>query len=209
MATGLLHAHKFFVLLFLIHYVLKLLFLQLKKDDLLEKYSKATRIPEMILSFGFLATGIAMLVMSKSLGTLMIVKILFVLAAIPLAVIGFKKKKGFLALASVVLIVGAYGLAEMNRSQKAGGAVDTTSLNGDKMAIGKEVYHHSCENCHGADGKLNSMGAKDLSLTVKTPDEQKAIIRHGKNYMPAHKDLTDEQVDAVIQYVASFKQTAQ
>ncbi len=206
MATGLLHAHKLFVLLFLIHYVLKLLFLQLKKDELLEKYTKATKIPEMVISFGFLATGIAMLVMSKSLGVLMIVKILCVLAAIPLAVIGFKKKKGFLALASVVLIVSAYGLAEVNRAKKAGGAVDTSSVSGDKIAVGKEVYHHSCENCHGADGKLNSMGAKDLSLTVKTPDEQKKLIREGKNFMPPHKDLTAEQVDAVVEYVATFKQ---
>ena len=91
MFTGLLHSHKLFVLLFLVHYVVKLLLLQLGKSEQLAKYNKATKVPEMVISFGFLATGIGMLVLHAQLTTLMIVKILCVLAAIPLAVIGFKK----------------------------------------------------------------------------------------------------------------------
>lgn len=209
MATGLLHAHKALVLLFLIHYVVKLLFFQLKKMELLEKYSKATRIPEMIVSFGFLATGIAMMIKGAPITNILIIKLVCVLAAIPLAIVGFKRLKLGLATLAVVLIVVAYGLAEMNRNNLAGGAVDTSDANGDMMAMGKEVYMHSCVNCHGADGKLSSLGSKDLSITVKTADEQKAIIRNGKNYMPAHKDLTDQQIDAVVQYIATFKQPAQ
>ncbi len=206
MEIGLLHAHKFFVILFLVHYVVKLLLFQLKKTEQLAKYTKITKVPEMIISAGFLITGVWMMVNGSIINTLLLVKIACVLAAIPLAVIGFKRNKLVLATLSVILIIAAYGLAEMSRAQKAGGAVDTTAAGSDVIAEGKLVYQNSCVNCHGADGKLGYQSAKDLSTTTLSAEEQKQIIRNGKNYMPPHKKLTDQQVDAVISYVGTFKQ---
>lgn len=206
MDVGLLHAHKLFVILFLVHYVVKLLLFQLKKTEQLAKYTKITKVPEMIISTGFLVTGIWMMVDGSIINTFLLIKIACVLAAIPLAVIGFKRGKLALATLSVLLIVAAYGLAEVSRAKKAGGAVDTTAAGSDVVAEGKLVYQNSCVNCHGAGGKLGYMGAKDLATTAYNTDQQKQIIRNGKNFMPPHSKLTDQQVDAVVQYVATFKQ---
>lgn len=204
MYTGLLHSHKLFVLLFLVHYVVKLVLLLMSRHEQLAKYSKATRIPEMILSFGFLATGVGML-FNTSFTNLLIIKIVCVFASIPLAIIGFKKGNKVLAFIAVFLIVMSYGLAEMNKKAKTGPKVDTSSIS-DPIEAGKLIYTNSCATCHGADGKLGLNGAKDLSVTQLSAEDQKTIIRNGKNAMPGYKDLSDEQLDAIVQYITTLKQ---
>lgn len=205
MYTGLLHSHKAFVILFLLHYVFKLVLLLTNRKDALDRYSKSMRIPEMVLSIGFLVTGGWMLVKGSVFGNLLIIKLICVFASIPLAVIGFKKGNKALAFSAVALIVASYGLAEMNKKSKTGPKVDTSSIT-DPIAAGKLIYTNTCVNCHGSDGKLGVSGSKDLSLTFLSADEQKTLIRNGKNAMPGYKDLSDEQVDAVVQYVATLKQ---
>lgn len=205
MYTGLLHSHKLFVVLFLVHYVVKLLLLQLGKTEQLAKYTKATKVAEMIISFGFLATGIGMLVKGAAVSNLFYIKLVCVFASIPIAVIGFKKGNKALATLAVVLIIAAYGLAEMSRAKKSGTPVDTTTAT-SSLEVGKQVYGNSCVTCHGADGKLGLSGAKELGATQLTAEEQKTIIRNGKNAMPAHSQLTDEQVNGVVEYIATFKQ---
>ncbi len=205
MYTGLLHSHKLLVLLFLLHYVAKLVLLLMNRHEQLAKYSKLTKVPEMILSFGFLATGIGMLIKGAALSTLLIVKIVCVLASIPLAIIGFKKGNKILAFVAVFLIVMSYGLAEMNKKAKTGPVVDTSTIT-DPIVAGKLIYTNTCVNCHGADGKLGLSGSKDLSITQLTIDEQKTAIRNGKNAMPGYKDLSDEQIEDLIVYIATFKQ---
>jgi|ERR1043165_252765 mono/diheme cytochrome c family protein len=205
MFTGLLHSHKLFVLLFLVHYIIKLVLLLMNRSEQLAKYTKVTKVPEMILSAGFLITGIWMLVSGSQLTNLLIIKIVCVFASIPLAIIGFKKSNKALAFVAVALIVAAYGLAEVNKKAKTGPKVDTSSI-GDPIEAGKLIYTNSCANCHGGDGKQGTNGAKDLSVTQLSAEDQKALIRAGKNSMPAYKELSDEQVDAVVKYVATLKQ---
>jgi mono/diheme cytochrome c family protein len=93
----------------------------------------------------------------------------------------------------------------MSRAKKSGTTVDTTTAT-SSLEIGKQVYENSCVNCHGADGKLGLSGAKELGATQLTTEEQKSIIRNGKNSMPAHSQLTEEQVNGVVEYIATFKQ---
>ena len=207
MYTGLLHSHKLFVLLFVIHYVVKLVLLLMNRNDALAKYSKATRMPEMVLSFAFLATGVGMLFKGAVLSTLLTIKIVCVLASIPLAIIGFKKGNKVLAFVAVFLIVMSYGLAEMNKKAKTGAKIDTSTVT-DPIVAGKLIYVNKCAQCHGQIGNGGVSGAKDLSLTKLTADEQKAQIRNGKNAMPGFKEdvLTDADVDAVVKYVATLKQ---
>lgn len=205
---GLLHSHVFFTTLFFVHYVIKLALLQTDKKDALTKYTKVTKVPEMILSAGFLVTGVWLL-FSGSIFTMYIaIKLVCVAAAIPLAVIGFKRNNKALAMLSVLLIAAAYGLAETNKKHKTGGAVDTTTVASNPMEVGKTVYDHSCVTCHGADGKLGLNGAKDLSVSQLNDDDKKTLIRNGKNSMPPYsKDvLTDEQLDAVVLYIGTLKQ---
>jgi len=104
-----------------------------------------------------------------------------------------------------VLILAAYGLAEVNKKQQGAVKVDTSATN-DPIEKGKIVYQNaSCIGCHGADGKLGMSGAKDLSITTLTIDEQKAIIKNGKSPMPGYKDLTDEQLNDLVQYIGGFR----
>jgi len=196
-------AHRILVSLFLLQYVVKLVMLVTGKKEQLASYTKSTRIVEMLVSVGFLITGIYLLIYTE-VTTLMIVKIICVFAAIPLAVVGFKKGNKALAALSVVLILAAYGLAEVNKKQLGQIKVDTSSAT-DEIEKGKMLYQASCIGCHGADGKLGLSGAKDLSITTLTIDEQKAIIKNGKSPMPGYKDLTDDQLNALVGYIGGFR----
>ena len=198
-------SHRILVSLFLLQYVVKLILLLVGKSEELAKYSKITRIPEMLVSVGFLVTGIYLLVYAPSVSTLMIVKLVCVFAAIPIAVVGFKRGNKALAALSVVLILAAYGLAEVNKKNQGAVKVDTSSTT-DPLEAGKIVYQNSgCIGCHGADGALKLNGAKDLSITALSIDEQKAVIKKGKDPMPAFSNLTDDQIKDVVFYISSFR----
>ena len=203
MYSNILLTHKIVVTLFLLQYLIKFVLLVANKKEALAKYTKATRIAEMIISVAFLVTGIWMLVNWAPISTLIMIKLVCVFVSIPVAIIGFKKGSKPLAALALVLIFASYGLAEVNKKKKAGGKVDT-STSADPITTGKLVYQNGCINCHGADGKLGGSGAKDLSVTVLTIDQQREIIRNGKSAMPGNKDITDEQVRAVILYVGTF-----
>lgn len=205
MYSSLLTSHKIIVTLFLLHYILKLVLLLLDRKQQLAAYTKATRVIEILLSVGFLVTGGWMLFSGAVFNFLLIIKLVCVFGSIPLAVVGFKKGNKALAALAVFLIVTAYGLAEMNRKAKTGGAIDTSTVSADPIAAGKLIYSQTCINCHGSDGKMGGSGAKDLSVSILTAEQKHDLIRNGKNAMPAYKDLTEEQVNDVIQYIATLK----
>jgi len=93
----------------------------------------------------------------------------------------------------------------MNIKAMAGGKVDTTGAK-DPVEAGKFIYQEkNCIGCHGPDGKLGANGAKDLSVTKLTIDEQKAMIKNGKSPMPGFSDLTDDQLKEVIEYISTFR----
>ena len=102
--------HKIVVTIFLLIYLVKtFLFLRNNAEGLL-KFNKATKMVERLVSVLFLATGIYLLLQAPELGTLFYIKLIFVFASIPLAVIGFKKSNKALVILSFLLILGAYGL---------------------------------------------------------------------------------------------------
>jgi mono/diheme cytochrome c family protein len=196
MIKGLMHPHVLFVSLFLLIYLIKTILLLSDKDELLEKFKKKTRIAEMIISFGFLVTGIILLILIPSaLNTYMIIKLVLVFASIPLAVIGFKKKNKILASLSFFFIVVSFSIAyKVKDGIKS--EVTTTSLNG------KEIFEKNCVLCHGNNGKLGLSGAKDLSVTQLSHAGIVEIITNGKTPMAAYKDaLTAEQIEAVASYI--------
>ncbi len=196
MATGMLHSHYLFVVLFTLIYLVKTILLLSDKDELLEKFKKKTRILEMIVSFGFLATGIYLMVKLPVIPMLLIIKIALVFLSIPLAVIGYKKKNKVLATFSFFLIIVAFGMGEKTKSTKAGAKIATVN--------GKEIFNDKCILCHGDNGKLSLNGAKDLSVTPLNHAGIMEMISNGKNSMAAYKDvLTPEQIDAVASYIES------
>ncbi|MEI8135837.1 MAG: cytochrome c [Bacteroidota bacterium] len=199
MYTGFLHTHYLVVTLFLLIYVIKTVLLLSNKNDLLAKFSKKIKVPEMIISFLFLATGIYLMTQlpfGSKYDYLLWIKLAMVFSAIPLAVIGFKKSNKALAALSLLLITGSFGLAEVYHKKK-GIAKETEVI---AATDGKSLYQANCALCHGTDGKLGMAGAKDLTATVLDLSGIKEIIIHGKGAMAA-VSVNEEQATAISEYV--------
>jgi mono/diheme cytochrome c family protein len=197
--------HMVAVIVFLLIYLVKTPLLLMNKMETLDRVRKATKVPEMIVSFLFLLTGVWMLVQLPVINTLLIVKIAVVLASIPIAIIGFKKKNKALALIALLMVIGAYGLAEVSKKKRIQGGEIVTEPTASKEDMGANIYAQRCINCHGAKGDAKFNGAYDLSVTTLGTEEIKNIIHNGKEAMPPNPDLSEDQLDAVTEYVKTLK----
>lgn len=213
MYTGIYHTHKLAVILFLLVYTIKLILLFVNRDKL-DNFSKKIKVPDMVISFLFLATGIYLATQSAEISTLLLVKFALVLASIPLAIIGFKKHKKPLAILSVLLIFTVYGLAEMNRGMKAkkiaiSSEVNTnpSDANYDELAHGKVMFLSQCAMCHGSSGDQGLSGAKNLVTSTIKLEEVINIITKGKNSMPKYsKSLSESEIKAITAYVMTLRE---
>lgn len=197
MVKGIAHTHYLVVVLFLLIYVAKTVLLLSNKSDLLAKFTKKVKVPEMIISFLFLATGIYLMTQLATIHYLMWIKIALILLAIPLAVIGFKKSNKILASVSLLLITASFGLAEVAAKKKM-----QADNSGIAVNDGKALYFNNCSMCHGEDGKLGAMGAKDLSATAMDVTAMKEVILRGQNMMKP-VPVSEEQAASIAAYVES------
>ncbi len=117
--------HLVSVILFLLIYVIKTVLLLGNSKENLARFTKVLKVPEMIISVLFLGTGIYMITKVPVISTLLIIKLVCVAAAIPVAIIGFKKGNKVLAVFSLLLIISAYGLAEMHKTRLGFGKAST------------------------------------------------------------------------------------
>lgn len=70
-----------------------------------------------------------------------------------------------------------------------------------QVMSGQKIYQKNCVICHGADGKLQLNGAKDLSVSVLPLDERINQITNGKNLMTPFKGiLSEKEIKAVAEY---------
>lgn len=202
MELAIKYTHLTSVILFMLIYLVKTILLLANSTEKLKSMTKMVKLPEMIVSFLFLGTGVYMLAKLPMVNMFMLIKILCVLAAIPLAVIGFKKGNKALAVLSLLLIIGSYGLAEVSHKKMVTGGSDANVTSTD----GRTIYMNYCSKCHGEDGKLGAMGAADISLSKLDKAGMMTLIKEGKNQMSGFGEtLSDEQVNAVIDYVNSLK----
>ena len=71
---------------------------------------------------------------------------------------------------------------------------------------GQSLFETNCTNCHGDDGKLCALGAKDLSASSMTKEQMIEIISNGKNTMaPFGNMLKKEEISSVVDYVQTLK----
>ncbi len=204
MYKGFLHTHYLVVVLFLLIYVIKTILLLSDKKDLLARFTKFVKVPEMIVSFLFLITGIYLatqLPFGGKYDYLFFIKIAMVLISIPIAVIGFKRSNKILAALSLLLITGSFGLAEAYAKRKAI-PKETAAGTTEGTTDGAALYEANCKVCHGGDGKLGMAGAKNLAISTLSASEIKQIILQGKGDMQP-VPMSDEQAAAVADYVAS------
>lgn len=83
---------------------------------------------------------------------------------------------------------------------------NNTGNNASPPSQGQTLYEANCTTCHGNDGKLGVLGAKDLSVTAFTKDQMIEIITNGKNTMtPFAAMLSAEETNAVAEYVQTLK----
>lgn len=207
MYKGIFHTHYFSVTLFFLIYLIKTVLLVSNKDEVLTKFTKAVKVPEMIISFLFLLTGVYMLTQIPVISTLLIIKLVAVVASIPLAVIGFKKKNKALAVLSFVLICAAFALAEISKKHpEKPAAAETSNSTTPGIVDGKSVFETNCISCHGADGQAGVAGAANLATSELDLNSKVEIIRNGKGTMqPFGGALTEEEVQAVAEYIGTLK----
>ena len=208
MYKAIFYTHWISVTLFLLIYLVKTILL-LSNNQGLDKLSKKIKIPEMIISTLFLITGIYMLTQLPLINTFLIVKIIAVIAAIPLAVVGFKKKNKALAVISLLLIIAAYGLAEMSKKRSVVAPAEPVVRGPEKVGEvinGADVFSDNCISCHGTDGKLGLVGASDLTKSVMDVNGIITIIKQGKGAMTGFEAILSEaQINAVAVYVETLK----
>ena len=197
-------AHRILVSLFLVHYIFKLGLLLLGKNETLAKYTAKTKVVEMIISAGFLLTGLYLVLNGPKLVMLQWIKIVMVLASIPIAIVGFKKGQKILAIIAVLLVFLAYGLAEMNKAKNKKLSVDTHAAT-SSLEAGKMIYAETCAQCHGENGDGTIGGAKRLDESLLTNAEKKEVIKNGKGAMKAYPTLSEEQLDGLVLYIESLK----
>jgi uncharacterized membrane protein SirB2 len=195
MYKGILHTHYLVVTLFLLIYVVKTILLLSDKNDVLTRFTRFIRIPEIIVSVLFLGTGIYLMTQLPSIPGLIWIKLILVFASIPVAIVGFKKSNKILAALSLVMITASFGIAEISHKKKI--KADNTGI---AATDGKALYENNCVSCHGPDGKLGLAGAKDLTATQLDEAEIKTIILNGKGLMPAAQ-VNEQEANAIASYV--------
>lgn len=110
-----MHTHVLVVILFLIFFAAKAVLLLLNKRDTLDKVRSKTKVVDMILGTLILITGGYLLFLySGGIPTYLIVKIVLVLLAIPLGIVGIKRENKVLTVLALFIFLYVYGVAETN-----------------------------------------------------------------------------------------------
>lgn len=202
------HTHKLVVVLFILIYLTKAILLLMGNKDILNKFNKKIKIPEMVVSALLFITGIVMLNQIADFNLLFTIKLTLVIGAIPVAVIAYKKYNKLMAVLAVIMMISAYGLAEVFKAQFGKRQVvtevvtDTANEQYNIAVHGAALFTAQCIVCHGVDGKASFSGAKDLTLSTKSTSEIIETIQNGKNTMPKMANIYSEQeLKALAEYV--------
>ncbi len=79
---------------------------------------------------------------------------------------------------------------------------------------GADTFKAKCQMCHGADGLGNTpvgkmakiVSLKDPAVVSASDTDLKAVVKNGKNKMPANNGkLTDDQIAAVVKYIRTLQ----
>lgn len=201
------HSHMLIVSLYLLQLLIRVILMVAAKPETVNKYTKAMRIPHIVLSVLMLGTGIWLMARSPvGVEPYLWIKLALIAASIPLGVMGTKRGSVAFTGLSLALLLGAMGLSFAKPAalrSTPSSELDSTKPGADSPSVkaGKVIFEQKCVLCHGVDGKAGVQGAKDLSVSALDDAAIVDIIKHGKGVMPATDDLTDEQVQQVKDYV--------
>ncbi len=193
-----LSVHKISAGLFLLIYLVKGIIIFLKNDPFKQKTFKLIKVPEMLISATFLITGLYLLFSIGEPPAYLYGKLLLVVLAIPLAVIGQKRSKPLFLWISILIIVYVFGASEtgsltFKKEKIEMLADDGSGENYELLNIGSHVYGENCLRCHGRNGDLERYGAKKLIESSLSPEKRRSIILEGKGNMPGFSKKLDQK----------------
>ena len=202
MNTGIKHSHVTIVILFLLFLGYKAVLLLTNNVEKLTAFRNKTKVLDMILGALIILTGSYLMFIQPVIESWLYIKFAVVIAAIPLAIVGFKKSNKVLVSLSLLAFIGLYGFAEMHSKLKP--KVETAEGT-EAVVKGKAIYAQECVKCHGDNGKKGEMNAADLTVTKLTTDEISQVIKNGKGVMPGFTQYSDAEVTAISEYVLTLK----
>lgn len=179
---------------------------------------KWLKLGHMILGTLMLLTGLFLMFRSPNgFQAYVFVKLILVLIAMPLGIIGSKKNNVFLTGIATLLVVVVLALGYLKPSATPPGVMTPEDLNAAAatseespeeiaLKVGKSLYYKRlCNSCHGDDGTAGFQKAKNLQTSVLSDEEVANIIVNGKDLMPENEGLTDSEVDHLVVYAKSLR----
>ncbi len=222
--TAFLHTHVLVIILFLLLFTFKVVLLLLNKHDTLTSVRNKTKVPEMVLGTLILITGGWLLFnYNGGIPTWLVIKIVLVLVAIPVGIIGLKQNNKVFAVVALLLFLYVYGITETDSlfmqevvaersivSPTPGTDATETgeislntpgpapeeivaSLNETALTNAWAIYVNECANCHGEDGAKGTSGAANLQQSQLSLNARKEVIANGRALMPAYGSKLNEQ----------------
>ena len=209
MITGILHLHVTIVSLFTLLYLAKVYLMLANKTEALDKLRSKTKIADMVLGSLIIITAVFLTIKTPVVETYLIVKIVLVIASIPVGIIAMKKANKPMAISALLIYVYVFAVSKTDSLTFTKEAyVTPVTATGAASAVseGEIIYIEKCVVCHGTDGKQMTSGAKDLSVSKLTNAEVSGIITSGKGLMPNFKGVfNDEQLASLTTYVEGLK----
>lgn len=226
MNFALLNTHLLVVILFLLLFAYKAVLLFLGKHQALNHARAYTKMLDIVFGSLLLVTG-GWLAFSYNgpWPTWLAIKILLVLASIPLAIVGIKKHSKVLTGLSLLIFLYVYGVAETKSLKMRPDKVDAvvkkavrpatpkpeapakagnpilSEMEGTQLQNTKAIYQQVCATCHGEDGQKRVGGAPNLQQSTLSAAERKEVIANGQGLMPGYRSqLTEQEIEALTQY---------
>ncbi|WP_205500151.1 c-type cytochrome [Rufibacter psychrotolerans] len=231
MTTAFLHIHVLVVILFLLLLLAKAFLLFFNQHDHLNRVRSSTKMLDIVFgTLTLVSGGYLALSYNGPLPNWLLVKVVLVLAAIPLSIVGLKRHSKVLTATGVLLFLYVYGIAETKslkiRADKGeavavspGGKVGTASpdpekashpilsqLEGTQLENAKAIYNNLCANCHGEDGQKGASGAVNLQLSRLNVEGRREVIANGRGLMPGFgSQLSEQEIEALALYSTLLK----
>jgi len=227
--TSILHSHVLIVVLFLLLFTYKVILLLLNRLDALERARSRTKVAEMVLGTLMLVTGGWLLFNYTGAPVWLITKIVLVVVAVPLGIVGLRRNNKVLAVLALVIFVYVYGMAETdsltmkrNKSQsltnvytpetdaaETGTTQDqiVASMNNTALTNAQAIYVNECSKCHGNDGTKGMSGAPSLTKSQLNLNDRAQIITRGRGLMPGYgKKLSEQEIEELAAYTMTFNE---
>lgn len=103
---------------------------------------------------------------------------------------------------SLVTGCGGGGTDESQGDSGDSGAAETATADG---AAAEEIYNNNCMGCHGGNLEGGAGPALDTIGATLSKDDIADVIKNGKGQMPAQKQLSDDDVDTLAEWLAAKK----